>query len=66
MRTRIRIVGLGCHRCGVALEAALSGLPGVRSVTMHFEFGDADIEHDASLARAALLEAVESAGYDAF
>jgi len=47
------------------LEGALAALPGVHRVTVHFEHGDAEIEHDAALARERLLETVEAAGYDA-
>jgi len=47
------------------LEGALAALPGVHRVTVHFEHGDAEIEHDAALPRERLLETVEAAGYDA-
>ncbi len=64
-RTRIRIVGMSCRKCVAGLEGALAALPGVHRVTVHFEHGDAEIEHDAALARERLLETVEAAGYDA-
>lgn len=63
--TRIRIIGMNCPRCTGDLHAALSALPGVQAVEVHFEHGDATVEHDASVTRTALLETVESAGYDA-
>ena len=46
-------------------RATLAALPGVGRVTVHFEHGDAEIEHDAALPRERLLETVEAAGYDA-
>jgi copper chaperone CopZ len=65
VRTRIRIVGMRCRKCVAGLEATLAALPGVGRVIVHFEHGDAEIEHDAALARERLLETVEAAGYDA-
>lgn len=65
LRTHIRIVGMNCPKCVVGLEATLAALPGVHRVTVHFEHGDAEIEHDAALPRERLLETVEAAGYDA-
>lgn len=65
VRTHIRIVGMSCRKCVAGLEATLAALPGVQRVTVHFEHGDAEIEHDAALRRERLLETVEAAGYDA-
>lgn len=65
VRTHIRIVGMSCRKCVAGLEATLAALPGVQRVTVHFEHGDAEIEHDAALPRERLLESVEAAGYDA-
>lgn len=65
VRTSIRIVGMRCRKCVAGLEATLAALPGVGRVTVHFEYGDAEIEHDAALPRERLLETVEAAGYDA-
>ncbi|MCR6664509.1 MULTISPECIES: heavy-metal-associated domain-containing protein [Methyloversatilis] len=65
MCTRIRIVGMRCRKCVAGLEATLAALPGVGRVIVHFEHGDAEIEHDAALPRERLLETVEAAGYDA-
>jgi copper chaperone CopZ len=56
---------MSCRKCVAGLEGALAALPGVHRVTVHFEHGDAEIEHDAALARERLLETVEAAGYDA-
>lgn len=65
VRTHVRIVGMSCRKCVAGLEATLAALPGVSRVTVHFEHGDAEIEHDTSLARERLLETIEAAGYDA-
>ncbi|WP_018228212.1 heavy-metal-associated domain-containing protein [Methyloversatilis universalis] len=65
MITRIRIVGMNCRRCVGGIEGALTALPGVQRVHVHFEHGDAEIEHAPSLTRETLLETVEAAGYDA-
>jgi copper chaperone CopZ len=43
VRTRIRIVGMRCRKCVAGLEATLAALPGVGRVTVHFEYGDAEI-----------------------
>lgn len=65
MITRIRIVGMNCPGCVGGIESALAALPGVQRVSMHFEHGDAEVEHSPSLSRETLLETVEASGYDA-
>ncbi len=56
---------MNCRRCVGGIEGALAALPGVLRVSVHFEHGDAEIEHVPSLTREVLLETVEAAGYDA-
>lgn len=58
------IEGMGCEGCVAAVEKALRAVPGVRTVTVDLAAGRATVEHDGA-DRAALLRAVEKAGYDA-
>lgn len=58
------VEGMGCEGCVQAVRGALGAVPGVVRVEVDLAAGRARIEHEgASLA--ALLAAVEKAGYDA-
>ena len=61
-RTKLRIGGMTCPSCSARVKASLGGLPGVTSVEVSLERGEATVEH--GLADLAVLEkAVEGAGY---
>lgn len=63
-KIELEIEGMGCEGCVAAVEKALRAVPRVRSVTVDLKAGRATIEHDG-VDPAALLRAVEKAGYDA-
>lgn len=58
------VEGMGCEGCLAAVEKALRTVPGVRAVTVDLKSGRAVVEH-AGAYPAALVRAVEKAGYDA-
>ena len=64
MTTLIRIDGMTCGGCKKSVEKALSGVTGVKSVSVDLDGGTASVEHDGTEA-AALVRAVEDAGFDA-
>lgn len=62
----IKIDGMHCHRCEVAIQKALSALPGVREVEVDFNSGQASVLHDKSrVSIRQLMDAVNAAGYKA-
>ncbi len=63
-KLELEIEGMGCEGCVAAVDQALRAVPGVRIVTVDLKAGRATVEHDGVDA-AALVRAVEKAGYDA-
>jgi len=62
--TTLRITGMTCNGCVKHVDKALRGVPGVRAVQVTLP-DRASVEHDDSASLPAMLEAVESAGYQA-
>ena len=64
--TRIKIGGMSCQGCVKNIEDLLSALPGVATAVVSLAAAEAQVAHDPQLTdRAALLAAIEDAGFDA-
>ena len=64
--TVIKIGGMSCQGCVKNINGVLGALPGVASAEVSLEVGEAKVAFDPQLVnRAALLEAIEDAGFDA-
>jgi copper chaperone CopZ len=63
-KLELEIEGMGCEGCVAAVDTALRAVPGVRTVAVDLAAGRATVEHEG-VDPAALLRAVEKAGYDA-
>lgn len=64
--TVIQIGGMSCQGCVANITSILAGLPGVMSATVSLEEAAARVRFDSAVvARAALVAAVEDAGFDA-
>ena len=64
--TVIKIGGMSCQGCVKNISGVLGALPGVASAEVSLEAAEAKVAFDPQLiARAALLEAIEDAGFDA-
>ncbi|WP_436923337.1 heavy-metal-associated domain-containing protein [Halosimplex amylolyticum] len=63
MERQITVSGMSCEGCEQSVEDALEGVPGVETATADRESETATVEGDAD--EAALVQAVEDAGYDA-
>lgn len=64
--TLIKVGGMSCQGCVKNITGVLSALPGVSSAEVSLEAAEARVTFDAqSVSRAALLEAIEDAGFDA-
>ena len=62
----IRIEGMHCHKCEVAIQKALSALPGVHEVEVDFASGQASVLYDRdSATMSQLMQVVTDAGYHA-
>lgn len=57
------IEGMSCGNCVRHVTEAIQGVPGVKSVDVSLEGKSAAIQFDGQIDEAALLKAVEDAGY---
>ncbi len=64
--TLIKVGGMSCQGCVKNITAVLSDLAGVTSAEVSLDAAEARVVHDPQLvSRAALLGAIEDAGFDA-
>ena len=61
----LQITGMTCEHCARTIESALQSVPGVRSASVIYPAGVAEVTADASVKVAALLAAVHARGYAA-
>ena len=60
----IRIEGMHCHKCEVAIQKSLTRLPGVHEVEVDFNSGQASVLYDREQVTVKeLTDAVTEAGY---
>lgn len=63
-QTALRIEGMSCHHCQMAVEKALRSLPGVSRAEVDLEAKTATVVYDAeAVTIEAMREAVDKAGY---
>jgi len=60
----LRVKGMTCHHCRMAVERAISKVPGVRDVKVHLAAGTAQVTFEPGRAdRDAVVRAIEEEGY---
>ncbi|MDX1745755.1 MAG: heavy metal-associated domain-containing protein [Halobacteriales archaeon] len=64
MTTTITVEGMSCGHCEQTVEEALQGVTGVTDASADREASQASVEGDAEVA--AIVKAVEDAGYTAY
>ena len=63
--TRMTVTGMTCGKCAARVAKALSAVPQVVDAAVDQPSGTATVTHDGSVAVAALVAAVDAAGYAA-
>ena len=64
--TVIKVGGMSCQGCVKNIGGVLGALPGVASADVSLEAGEARVAFDPqAVSRAALVAAIEDAGFDA-
>ena len=64
--TLIKIDGMSCQGCVKNITGVLTALPGVTAAEVSLDQASANVAFDAQqISRAALLSAIEDAGFDA-
>ena len=64
MRKTIRIRGMSCRHCVMAVTRALEDMEGVENVTVNLERGEASFDETRPVDRETLRQRVEDAGYE--
>jgi copper chaperone CopZ len=62
---RLQVAGMGCDGCVSSVRQALEAVPGVISAQVDLQGAAAKVEAEASTEPAALIAAVDAAGYEA-
>ncbi|MFA5182425.1 MAG: cation transporter [Syntrophales bacterium] len=62
--TTIKIRGMSCGHCVMAVKKALMRVEGLKDVQVSLEKGEATFEEEKPVAADVIREAVEKAGYD--
>ena len=60
----IKINGMSCQHCVMAVTKALKSIDGIDNVTVDFEKGTATFEEHGSVDRETIRQNIEAAGYE--
>ena len=63
MKTTVKVKGMSCNHCVMAVSKALNQIDGVSNVQVDLEKGEATLEHGASVEMAQIKQQIEKAGY---
>ena len=62
--TTIKLKGMTCRHCVMAVTNALSGMDGIRDVQVNLETGEASFTEEKPVDRALIRERISKAGYE--
>lgn len=60
---KIKVGGMSCKHCVMAVEKALNGIDGVSGVNVDLDKGEVSYEETVSVNPDAVTQAIEKAGY---
>ncbi len=63
MTSTVKITGMSCNHCVMAVKNAVSPIDGVKSVDVDLGKGEAVIDHDIDIDMAKVHSEIEKAGY---
>jgi len=64
MNSVIKVKGMSCQHCVLAVKKTLSSLDGVQEVNINLENGEATINHDGPVYMIEPRKRIEKAGYE--
>ena len=62
--TKIKIKGMSCQHCVMAVKKALAGIAGVQNVDVDLASGEATLDTNQLIDLAAVKEGIKKAGYE--
>lgn len=63
MAETVKIKGMMCNHCVMAVKKALNEIPGITNVEVDLEKGEATFDCDASVESETVVSQIEKAGY---
>ncbi|MGC8602851.1 MAG: heavy-metal-associated domain-containing protein [Desulfomonilaceae bacterium] len=64
MNSVIKVKGMSCQHCVMAVKKALSSMDGVQEVNVNLESSEATLKHDNPLDMNEARQRIEKAGYE--
>jgi len=61
---KIKISGMSCNHCVMAVTKALSGIEGIRDVSVDLKAGEATFEETKPVDREVIRKSISEAGFD--
>jgi copper chaperone len=65
VRHEFTVRGMHCGGCVKSVTRAVSQVPGVQAVEVSLDKGTASVQYDGAVAPAAIVAAIEAAGFEA-
>jgi len=62
--TTIKIKGMSCQHCVMAVTTALSGIEGIKNVQVDLSKGEATFSEDRPVEKALIRERIQKAGFE--
>ena len=64
MKANVKIKGMSCNHCVMAVTKALNQIDGISDVQVDLEKGEATFDHGTSVDMARIKQEIEKAGYE--
>lgn len=64
MESKVKIKGMSCNHCVMAVNKSLKNIEGVEDVQVNLEQGEAVIQHSGNLDMNKVRNEIEKAGYE--
>ncbi|GIV98365.1 MAG: copper-binding protein [Herpetosiphonaceae bacterium] len=61
---RFNVPGVSCNHCVQAISKEVGAVPGVKKVEVGLQDKVVTVEHEGSVSREAIIDAINEAGYD--
>lgn len=65
MTTQLKVEGMSCGHCVIAVRKALESLPGVQEANVNLADGSAAVTHNGEVQTEKMVAAIEEEGYSA-
>lgn len=64
MNSVVKVKGMSCQHCAMAVKKTLSSLEGLKDVSVNLENAEATLTHDGPIDMKQVRDRIEKAGYE--